>query len=281
MKKLTVGQKLAGAFGIVILISLIGSAISIVNFLRLNDANGWNIHSYRVLRANDEMLANMVNMETGVRGYVISGDDKFLDPYLAGQGQFAKAYEVIRGLTSDNAAQQQRLEELLQLRNKVGSVAEKLIGMRRDVNAGTQPLSALTDEFKLSKDKQFMDRYRAVAADVGSAEQALLDQRSGEVATMTTATMFTLTAAGLITITLAIVLGIVITRGILRALGGEPAAAASVASRNRAGRPLGGGAGSRQGSKQPDGVAGGHAAATEGHRRGHPVVRRVDQVSRG
>ncbi|MGN4076983.1 methyl-accepting chemotaxis protein [Burkholderia gladioli] len=231
MKTLTVGQKLAGAFGIVILISLIGSAISIINFLRLNDANGWNIHSYRVLRANDEMLANMVNMETGVRGYVISGDDKFLDPYLSGQTQFAKSYEVIHGLTSDNAAQQQRLDELLQLRNKVGSVAEKLIAMRRDVNAGTQPLSALTDEFKLGKDKQFMDRYRTVAADVGSAEQALLDQRSGQVAMMTTATMFTLTAAGLVTITLAIVLGIVITRGILRALGGEPAAAASVASR--------------------------------------------------
>ncbi|WP_186012862.1 methyl-accepting chemotaxis protein [Burkholderia gladioli] len=231
MKTLTVGQKLAGAFGIVILISLIGSAISIINFLRLNDANGWNIHSYRVLRANDEMLANMVNMETGVRGYVISGDDKFLDPYLSGQTQFAKSYEVIHGLTSDNAVQQQRLDELLQLRNKVGSVAEKLIAMRRDVNAGTQPLSALTDEFKLGKDKQFMDRYRTVAADVGSAEQALLDQRSGQVAMMTTTTMFTLTAAGLVTITLAIVLGIVITRGILRALGGEPAAAASVASR--------------------------------------------------
>ncbi len=209
MKTLTVGQKLAGAFGIVILISLIGSAISIINFLRLNDANGWNIHSYRVLRANDEMLANMVNMETGVRGYVISGDDKFLDPYLSGQTQFAKSYEVIHGLTSDNAVQQQRLDELLQLRNKVGSVAEKLIAMRRDVNAGTQPLSALTDEFKLGKDKQFMDRYRTVAADVGSAEQALLDQRSGQVAMMTTTTMFTLTAAGLVTITLAIVLGIV------------------------------------------------------------------------
>ncbi|WLE59676.1 CHASE3 domain-containing protein [Burkholderia plantarii] len=231
MKNLTVGQKLAGSFGIVILISLIGSAISIINFLGLNDANGWNIHSYRVLRANDEMLANMVNMETGVRGYVIAGDDKFLDPYLAGQGQFAKSYEVIHALTSDNAAQQQRLDELLQLRNKVGSIAEKLIALRREVNAGTQPLSVLTDDFKQGKDKQYMDRYRTVAADVGSAEQALLDQRSGQVAAMTSSTMFTLAAAGLVTIALAIVLGIVITRGIIRSLGGEPSAAASVASR--------------------------------------------------
>ncbi|MDA0572655.1 CHASE3 domain-containing protein, partial [Burkholderia gladioli] len=102
MKKLTVGQKLAGAFGVVILISLLGSAISIINFLRLNEANGWNIHSYGVLRANDDMLASMVNMETGVRGYVISGDEKFLDPYRTGQSQFAKSYEVIHALTLDS-----------------------------------------------------------------------------------------------------------------------------------------------------------------------------------
>lgn len=65
MGSMTVGRKLGVAFGIVVLISLIGSAISIVNFLKLNQANGWNVHSYQVLRANDDMLTSMVNMETG------------------------------------------------------------------------------------------------------------------------------------------------------------------------------------------------------------------------
>lgn len=73
MGSMTVGRKLGLAFGIVVLISLIGSAISIVNFLKLNRANGWNVHSYQVLRANDDMLTSTVNMETGVRGYVAAG----------------------------------------------------------------------------------------------------------------------------------------------------------------------------------------------------------------
>lgn len=106
MGSMTVGRKLAAAFGIVVLIALIGSAISIVNFLKLNQANGWNVHSYQVLRANDDMLTSMVNMETGVRGYVAAGDDRFLEPYKAGLRQFAKSFDVVRSLTSDNAAQQ-------------------------------------------------------------------------------------------------------------------------------------------------------------------------------
>ncbi|WP_070107048.1 methyl-accepting chemotaxis protein [Burkholderia plantarii] len=231
MKNLTVGQKLAGAFGIIILISLIGSGISIINFLRLNDANEWNIHSYRVLRANDEMLTGIVNMGSAVRGYVISGDEAFLDRYANGQGQFTRSYEVTRSLTSDNTAQQQRLGELAQLRKEVGGIDEKLIALRREVDAGAQAQNAPADYFKQGKAKQLMARIRTVSADIASAEQALLDQRAGQVATMTASTMFTLTAAGLVTITLAIVLGIVITRGIFRSLGGEPAAAASVASR--------------------------------------------------
>ena len=84
MKSMTVSRKLGLAFGLVVLISLVGGAISLINFLSLNQANGWNVHSYQVLRANDDMLTNMVNMETGVRGFVASGDDRFLEPYAAG-----------------------------------------------------------------------------------------------------------------------------------------------------------------------------------------------------
>jgi methyl-accepting chemotaxis protein len=231
MGSMTVGRKLGVAFGIVVLISLIGSAISIVNFLKLNQANGWNIHSYQVLRANDDMLTSMVNLETGVRGYVASGDDRFLEPYKAGLKQFATSFDLVRSLTSDNAAQQRRLETLRDMHRKVAEVDDKLIAMRRDVNAGTQPANVLIDYFKQGDDKQFMDRYRAVAAELNEAEQSLLDQRSGDVASLTALTKLTLAAAGVITVILSIVLGTVITRGIMRSLGGEPADAAVVAGR--------------------------------------------------
>ncbi|VWB62100.1 methyl-accepting chemotaxis sensory transducer [Burkholderia seminalis] len=276
MGSMTVGRKLGVAFGIVVLISLIGSAISIVNFLKLNQANGWNVHSYQVLRANDDMLTSMVNMETGVRGYVASGDDRFLEPYKAGVKQFAASLDVVRGLTADNAAQQRRLETLRDMHRKVAEIDDKLIAMRRDVNAGTQPANVLIDYFKQGNDKQFMDRYRAVAAELNEAEQSLLDQRSGEVASLTALTKLTLAAAGVITVVLSIVLGTVITRGIMRSLGGR--------ARRRRGRgraycrrqSRSTCAGRAERSRQPDGVARIDAAATERHRVGNPVDRGID-----
>ncbi|PRY06628.1 methyl-accepting chemotaxis protein [Paraburkholderia sp. BL25I1N1] len=231
MKRMTVGRKLGAAFGIVVLVSLIGSTISIINFFGLNQADGWNIHSYQVLRANDDMLTSLINMETGVRGYVASGDERFLEPYQAGIGQFGKSFDLLHSLTSDNASQQQRLDTLRAMQQKVHEVDEKLIALRRDVNAGTQPANALVDYFKQANDKQFMDRYRAVAGELNQAEQALLDQRTGEVSRLTASTRLTLATTGVITIVLAVLLGFVITRAITRALGGEPAEAAHAAGR--------------------------------------------------
>ncbi|MBB2984428.1 MULTISPECIES: methyl-accepting chemotaxis protein [Paraburkholderia] len=231
MKAMTVGQKLGAAFGIVVLMSLIGSAISIFNFLKLNQANGWNIHSYQVLRANDDMLTNMVNMETGARGFVVSGEESFLEPYKAGRTQFMTSLDRARSLTADNPAQQQRLDTLREMQQKVAEIDEKLIAMRRDVDAGKQSANVLTDYFKQGNDKQFMDRYRAASLELNQAEQSLLDERSGEVLSMTASTKLTLAVAGTMTVILSIVLGFFITRGITRALGGEPADAATVAGR--------------------------------------------------
>ncbi|WP_225032252.1 methyl-accepting chemotaxis protein [Paraburkholderia sp. XV] len=231
MKSMTVSKKLGLAFGLVVLISLVGSAISLVNFLKLNQANGWNVHSYQVLRANDDMLTNLVNMETGVRGFVVSGEERFLEPYAAGRKQFANSFDLARSLTADNAAQQQRLETLRDMHQKVADIDEKLIAMRRDVDAGRQPLDRLIDYFKQGNDKQFMDRYRAISAELSNAEQSLLDQRSGEVSSMTVSTKLALAVSGALTVVISIVLGVFITRGIMRALGGEPAEAAKAVQR--------------------------------------------------
>ena len=82
------------------------------------------------------------------------------------------------------------------MRTKVNAIDEKLIRLRREVTAGEQPWNALTDYFRQGNDKQFMDRYRAVAAQFDSAEQAQLDRRADEVAAMTRATELSACGSG-------------------------------------------------------------------------------------
>ncbi|MBW1252291.1 methyl-accepting chemotaxis protein [Pantoea allii] len=227
--KITTGRKIALAFGIIVIVSLIGSSLSITNFLKLRQANTWNVHSYQVMSVSDSMLTDMINMETGVRGFVVSGNDNFLAPFNSGKTAFDQKYSQLRSMTADNAEQQQRLASLLELHKSVQGVDEQLIALRREVNSGKQPLETLTHFFQEGRDKAFMDRYRAIAAEFNGAEATLLAKRSAEVNSLAFATKMTLSLAGITTILLSIILGTIITRSIIRALGGEPKAAADIA----------------------------------------------------
>lgn len=225
---LTVGKKLALAFGSVVVVALIGSSISFFNFNQLSNASKLNVHTYEVMGASDDMLLNMVNIETGVRGYVASGNEAFLAPYIAGRKDFNGAFDRAKSLTVDNPVQQKRLAELRELSNKIEEVDQTLIKLRKEANASTS-LQELTTYFAASHDKVFMDRFRALSLEFTQAEESLLADRTKMVDSLNSATATVLLGAGFFTILLSLIAGFAITRSIVKALGGEPAAAAVVA----------------------------------------------------
>jgi len=225
---LTVGKKLALAFGSVVVVALIGSSVSFFNFNQLSNASKLNVHTYEVMGASDDMLLNMVNIETGIRGYVASGNEAFLEPYKTGRKEFNVAFEKAKSLTADNPVQQKRMAELRELSNKIEEVDQILIKLRKEANASAS-LQELTTYFAASHDKVFMDRFRVISSEFTQAEESLLAERSKMVDSLNSTTATVLIGAGFFTILLALGAGFAITRSILKALGGEPAAAAVVA----------------------------------------------------
>jgi len=231
---LTVGRKLGLAFLCVVVISLVGSSLSLLNFNKLESASAMNIHTYEVMGKADDMLVNMVNIETGIRGYVASGNEAFLDPYKGGRKEFKLAFDQAKSLTSDNPVQQKRLSEMLELSNKIEEVDQNLIKLRKEANASGSP-QALQTYFGATHDKIFMDRFRVLQKEFVDAEESLLKERGDLVRSLSKSTLAIMIAAGALTVLLAIGAGLVITRSIVNALGGEPAAAAEVAQQIAAG----------------------------------------------
>src|ERR1700730_18004448 len=68
-------------------------------------------HTYKVLEDVAEVLSLLKDAETGQRGYVITGDDTFLEPYQAGVAGVPAVIKDLRELTSDNPHQQKRIDE--------------------------------------------------------------------------------------------------------------------------------------------------------------------------
>ncbi|MDZ7875968.1 MAG: methyl-accepting chemotaxis protein [Rhizobium sp.] len=167
--------KMIAAFGLVIAISFIVNILSWSSLAYQQTANGWTVHTYEVLDRVDAIVAAMVDRETGVRGYLLSGNEAFLGPYEAGSKNYQEAFDKAVQLTSDNATQQKRFAELDALvKSWVTEVAEKEIAFMKDPATVEQ---ARAMEIS-GAGKTYMDGVRAKAGEISADEAALLQSRA-------------------------------------------------------------------------------------------------------
>ncbi|PYB77232.1 methyl-accepting chemotaxis protein [Rhizobium wuzhouense] len=167
--------KMICAFALVIVISVIVNALSWSSLSFQQTANGWTVHTYEVLQGVDDIVSAMVDRETGVRGYLLAGDEGFLAPYNAGSENYEKAFNEVVRLTSDNATQQKRLSELAALvKGWTEEVAAKEIALMKDPATVEQARAMEIN----GAGKKWMDGIRAKAAEIAGDEASLLTQRA-------------------------------------------------------------------------------------------------------
>ena len=77
------------------------------------------------------MLTGMVNMETASRGYLLSGDSRFLAPWDEGLKEFEASWQEAVRLTEDNPAQQRRLDGIRLRHREFVQAVQPLQALRR------------------------------------------------------------------------------------------------------------------------------------------------------
>jgi CHASE3 domain sensor protein len=80
---------------------------------KLREAQDAVSHTRNVVSTIDGCLIDLLNMETGVRGYIISGDKDYLGPYYKGMAEFDKDIDNLRDFTNANPVQQAYIEKLV------------------------------------------------------------------------------------------------------------------------------------------------------------------------
>lgn len=101
--------KMGLALGALLLVLLAGSLSFLLAQREAVGSRTWVAHTHEVIEQSEQLLTALVNQETGVRGYVITGRESFLEPYQAGAADYVKTLAHLRELTRDNAQQQERL----------------------------------------------------------------------------------------------------------------------------------------------------------------------------
>ena len=176
---LSISQKLYAGFGVVLLILLLLVLAALRGFDQVSSSVKSNIHSYEVLSQSDTLLRSLINVETGMRGYALTGRDSFLEPLEQGEKAFADYYARIKSSTSDNPEQQARLERLKVLHDQwLRDDVQGNLDLRRAINAGSQPAEAMAAQISAGRDKAKMDAMRQLTSELRDAEKSLQDARS-------------------------------------------------------------------------------------------------------
>jgi signal transduction histidine kinase len=134
-------------------------------------------HSHLVARATDSVLAELLNAETGQRGFLLTGREDYLQPFTAAAPAVAGAIAQLRALTADNPAQGERLTRLDRLAQAKLGELRHAIELRR--SSGLDAVIAVVNN---DQGKRAMDDIRGVLAQMRAEEARLLDERSAAAA---------------------------------------------------------------------------------------------------
>ncbi len=214
LTNIPIGRRLGIGFAIVIVIFLCVGWAALATANKLKDADDLNTHTYKVLTKAATLLTAMVNMETGARGFLVAGEDKFLAPLTAGVAEFKHNWNELKQLTSDNPTQQKRLDEMMTRHLEFKAVADSMILMRRAVSAGSKTLPELVTEFGLGRDKTAMDAFRQLEADFEKMERDLLVERTASANAVRALNRNAIIGGTLFAMLAAIILGVINTRAI-------------------------------------------------------------------
>lgn len=168
-----------------------GFAISFYSYNQYSQDTQRVRHTYEVIGTLQNVLSSVKDVETGSRGYVITNDTLFLQPYRLGMRQLPDYISRLKKLNSENYIQvqnQNQLEKLIQAKLAIVSV---------------RIATRLTSERNLAvarEGKRRMDLIRQHVAMMTSTEQTLMEMRNKQAERSFRNTLLIIFAVSLLTL---------------------------------------------------------------------------------
>ena len=143
---------------LIILICMVLSLLMVMN--RMTDlqeeVDYVSQHDIEVNDLANKIQKNILEMETGMRGYVIAGDEEYLESYHLGNRSWQDNYNKLHSLLEENGSQQRHLEKINpMIVNWVTNSGEYAINQKDENN-----VSALNEFFEKKTGKTHMDEIR-------------------------------------------------------------------------------------------------------------------------
>lgn len=165
-------KRLAVGFAVAITILSALALSSYQSIYLFVEAGKWVAHTQEVLRRLNLLQAEVAEAESSARGYVITGDERFLERYEAADNSATATAKLIRQLTADNPAQQRRLDAL------EPAIAERFAALREVVALQRDGRASQVVQLIRTRGESLGDEIRRRTEEMKAEETRLLAERS-------------------------------------------------------------------------------------------------------
>ncbi|UVW27723.1 methyl-accepting chemotaxis protein [Massilia sp. H6] len=248
ISNLSIKTKLTLGLAAIVAILLFLLALAYDNSQKLADANRWDRHTLEVLAASNNIGTSVLEVQSAVRGFLLTGNEALIAPLNADYAQAKLHLATATRLTQDNPLQQDRMRQLATtLDGWMAQVILPQISLRRSQDNGAGRGDTAAIEAAVLNGARTMASIRQQIADIAAEENRLMGVRSQLSATLQENMTLLLTVGGGATIALAALIGWLLIRALLaplhslnRTLGkiaaGDQSARAYVGSSDELGR---------------------------------------------
>lgn len=153
-----------------LLVLTISSVASFISIKSLLNSNFWVNHTQDVIYNLNEGSAIITEAQTSMRGYLLTGDEQFVDRFNESESKSNAYFEKLEELTADNPPQQKLLTDLASKRSGFFKYLNNQIVKKR--------LNKETLVFDLNEGRIMMNDIRAVMKKIENTEQKLLEERN-------------------------------------------------------------------------------------------------------
>jgi len=198
--------------GVISLFLIATVFFSLFTITRLKSNLAIQVHSTTVILTLNDNLISLINAETGERGFLVTSDTNYLEPYNLALQNIASNMKQLRTLTIDNPVQQQNIDTLEKYIDKKFSRIVTLITLKK--RADEKALKMMLTVF--GEGKGIMDRIRIINQSMVTEEIKLREERTANTNKSIANAQRIFIVEGMFSLLITIILAFIIIREIDR-----------------------------------------------------------------
>jgi methyl-accepting chemotaxis protein len=206
-------RTLGGAIGVIALVSAISSGIVLTTLQRVNQATEERRQVTLVIRGLDAFRTAMLNQETGLRGFLLTGRQGSLDPYHAGRSALDEVIVRLETLIGGDATSARLLAEAVQAartwQSEIGETA-----VRSGVDPATRETAARIEAD--GRGKQLFDALRERLSTIEALKDRVRESLNDQVTVAERHANLALWLGSLTTLLICLAIGVAINRLVVR-----------------------------------------------------------------